>query len=115
MIQIIYIVNGIYDILCGLTILQIITIPILSNLHLSIIQNYKNDNPIFERFFAYWIITYGVMRLSNNIQLIWYSYFIETFCFTYEYIYGSVNKPVCLFVILSSFCLTLFSGIVEQC
>jgi hypothetical protein len=68
-------INGIYDILCALSILKFINIPILNNLHLSMIST--NKTPLMERFFAYWIFTYGVIRMYNNLDLIAYSYYIE--------------------------------------
>ena len=45
--------NGIYDILCALSILKIISIPYLKDLHLSMIKDYSNNNELFERFLAY--------------------------------------------------------------
>ena len=65
--------NGIYDILCTISILKIIEIPILDKLHLSMIYPKSNIN---ERLFAFWIFTYGIIRLSNNYDLIAYSYVI---------------------------------------
>jgi hypothetical protein len=95
-------INGIYDILCALCILKKVNIPILNNLHLSVIKNYSGDNDLFERFYAYWIFTYGIIRLSNNIELISYSYFIEAIFFTNEYIIGTVYKDKVIFIVISS-------------
>jgi hypothetical protein len=95
-------INGIYDILCALCILKIINIPILNNLHLSVIKNYTGNNFLFERFYAYWIFTYGIIRLSNNIELISLSYFIEAIFFTNEYIIGTVYRDKAFFIIISS-------------
>jgi hypothetical protein len=67
------------------------------------IKNKKNKkNKLFKRFFAYWIFTYGVMRISNNNLLILYSYFIEAIFFINEYINHSVDQKKTLFVITSS-------------
>ena len=94
--------NGIYDILCALCILKIINIPILNNLHLSVIKNYSSNNDLFERFYAYWIFTYGIIRLSNNNIWISYSYFIEAIFFTNEYFFDTVYKDKAMFIIISS-------------
>jgi hypothetical protein len=109
MIKIIFFINGIYDILCALSILKIIDIPILNNLHLSMIENNIKNNPIFERFFAYWIFTYGVMRISNNTIIIAYSYFIEAIFIFHEYLNKSVHPNKSLFVIISSLLLGFIS------
>jgi hypothetical protein len=105
-------INGVYDILCALCVLRIIYIPYLNELHLSMIKEYSSPliNEIrtlqlFERFFSYWIFTYGVVRLSNNYQIVSYSYYIEAIFFTNECIYNSVYISQAFFVISSSFLL----------
>ena len=97
----IFIFNGIYDILCALCILQIITIDHLDNLHLDM---FHNNLHVFEkRFLAYWIMSYGFMRLSNHHYLICISYLLEAIVFTNEYIYyNQVKKNNCIFVVISS-------------
>ena len=100
-------INGIYDILCALTILRIIHIPILDRLHISMITN--ETTPIFIRFFAYWIFTYGMIRVICNNHLVTYSYYIEAACFMNEYYNDSVNKEKTAFVIVSSLLLGLVS------
>ena len=102
MIYILFFINGIYDILCALSILNILKIPILCDLHLSMIEEYKKDNPLFERFFAYWIFTYGIMRISFNKTIIAYSYFIEAIFLFNEYLIGTVNTTKTTFVIITS-------------
>jgi hypothetical protein len=99
--------NGIYDILCTLCILNIIEISYISNLHLSMIK--KNKNDITKRFFAYWIFTYGIMRLSNNKLIIASSYFIEALFFTNEFCYGTLYIDKGSFVIFSSLLLGFLS------
>jgi hypothetical protein len=104
-------INGIYDILCALCILRVIYIPYLNNLHLSMMKHYSlpltnkihtHDIQLFERFFSYWIFTYGVVRLGNNYKIVSYSYYIEAVFFTNEYIYNSVHLDKVFFVIGSS-------------
>ena len=98
--------NGVYDILCAFSILGWVPIPYLNRLHLSMI---KNRSPIFDRFVAYWIFTYGVIRLSNDNVLISMSYLIEGLFFANEYGLGTVYEGKTLFVIISSLLLAYFS------
>jgi hypothetical protein len=93
-------INGIYDIICAISILKFI--PQLRYLHLSIIKNHNYQNVLFERFFAYWIFTYGVIRIHDNYSLISYSYYLEAVFFSHEYMNNSTNNKKALFVILSS-------------
>ncbi len=95
-ISILIIANGLYDILCSLIILKIVYIPKISptlgNLHLGMIKNYKYNDPIFERFFAYTIMVNGLIRtigglsLSNNNSsaIVCGSYMLEAFTIGYE-------------------------------
>jgi hypothetical protein len=101
-IQLMIKTNGVYDILCALSILRLINIPYLDRLHLSMIKN-KSENPLFERFLAYWIFTYGIMRLSSNSSIITWSYCLETFFFANELVnHKSVYLDKTLFVIFTS-------------
>ena len=104
----IVLLNGIYDILCAISILKIIHIPVLSDLHLSMIKN-NGKNPLFERFFAYWIFTYGIIRIFGNNLLISLSYFIEAAFLLNEYINDAVIENKVLFVIVTSFILGLLT------
>ena len=106
----IYFINGIYDILCAACILKIIDIPFLSELHTSMI---KSKNPTSERFLAYWIFTYGVIRISGNRPLIAYSYFIEAMFFTNELISDNVYTEKTIFVVASSLVLGV-SAMIEK-
>ena len=107
--------NGLYDILCALAILDItpfilrtpldvLIIPILRKLHTSMFLSIYYSESIVHRFFAYWIFTYGVIRLySSDSTLIAYTYYIEAFaianeCFVKKTMH--INKSV--FVIFSS-------------
>ena len=98
----IYFINGIYDILCALCILQTIQLPFFSSIHLSMFDKYITPNHIFERFLAYWIFTNGVIRVSGDNMLVAYSYYGEAAFFFNEYIHYSVYSEKALFVILSS-------------
>ena len=102
--------NGIYDILCAFSILRVVKIPYLHRLHLSMFKN-NNDNLLFERFLAYWIFTYGIMRLSTNSSIITWSYYLEAFFFANElFNHKSVYVDKALFVIFSSLLLGYISS-----
>lgn len=70
--------------------------------------NNNNGNPLFERFLAYWIFTYGIMRLCTNYSFIVSgSYYLEALFFANElFKHQSVYVDKALFVIFSS----LFMG-----
>ena len=99
--------NGIYDILCALSILRFINIPVLNNLHLSMISTDKT--PLMERFFAYWIFTYGIIRLHNNRDLIAYSYFIEGFFIFNECVNHTMNLEKGIFTSVACILLSQLS------
>lgn len=96
-------INGIYDIVCGVCILQYIHIPYLGTLHLNMIKN-NETNFIFQRYYAYWILTYGYMRLTtSDIRFIKMSYFIEALCIANElYSTSDIHTEKALFVITVS-------------
>lgn len=48
------IINGIYDIICGLSILKILPLTLFAELHSSLY--YSSVNKEAKRFMAYWII-----------------------------------------------------------
>ena len=96
-------INGIYYLVCASIILKVIPpIPVLSKLHRSILRKTYQKNPMLERFFAYWIFTYGCIRLSNHYPLIAASYWIEAAFIYNEYRNRTVEFEKSLFIILSS-------------
>ena len=103
--------NGIYDIVCSLCILDILDIPVLHDLHLSMILPEKRENLIFQRFYAYWIFTYGIIRLSNDRYLITASYLLEAAFYLHEMILGTVYFDKSMFVIITSGILSIFAYI----
>ena len=103
MLKLFYFINGLYDIFCGLTILKIIHIPYLQNLHLNMLQ--ETNNEAYERFFAYWVITYGIMRLSNQQKLIAISYVTEGLVLLNEFKHNNIVIENSFLVIASSFML----------
>jgi hypothetical protein len=105
--------NGIYDILCALSILRLVKIPYLhlDRIHLSMFKS-NSDNPLFERFLAYWIFTYGIMRLyAKNSFIVSGSYYLEALFFANElFNHQSVYLDKSLFVILTSLLLGYISS-----
>lgn len=113
-IQILVFINGIYDILCAISILLHqqtiqIKIPVLCELHIKMFI--PNQTPIFERFLAYWNFTYGMIRISNHSLLISYSYYLEAIFLFNECFNDTVNKNKTLFVIVSSLLLGFITSI----
>ena len=106
-------INGIYDILCSLSILKMINIPILQTIHLQMFHSNMNEtkDPIFERFLAYWIFTYGIIRLKYNI-FVPYSYYIEALFVANEcLVHESITVENGIFVAITSALLGLFTQI----
>jgi hypothetical protein len=95
-----FFLNGLYDICCGMVILKIMNVPFLQTLHLNMLQETQNE--VYERFFAYWIITYGIIRLSNNYKLIGFTYLVESFVLINEYNYNNVVMERAFIVMFSS-------------
>jgi hypothetical protein len=88
----ILILNGIYDIICVCSILfqnQIPELQFFADLHPKMFKE-KSDLPVLQRILAYWIFTYGIVRLYAGFypecySIAAYTYFIEAFCIFYEY------------------------------
>lgn len=109
MIYILIKINAIYDILCSFAILKILNIPLLNNLHLSMFKNEQDE--VTKRMLAYWIFTNGIIRLSDNKNLVTLSYLLESFFFFNEYNNNSMKKLNVYFCIL--LCLVIISFIVK--
>lgn len=89
MIDKIIFINGIYDIICALSILYFNN-NYFSNFHIDIFKDEYKKNNVMNRILAYWILTYGIIRIFaifNNYYLnilIIISYLIEIFGFVNE-------------------------------
>lgn len=84
-ISVLLIANGLYDIVCAVSILG--SLPVFSAIHASLFQ--EPLVPVMARLLAYWILTYGVIRLycglvSGNKVLAIVSYVIEALCLELE-------------------------------
>ena len=102
-LQQLVIFNGLYDILCALCIIKITNIPLLNKIHLSMFINDPTDQE--KRWIAYWVFTYGCIRLlwliHLNKYLISISYLIEVIVMLTEsfihkqiYIYNGIIVSV---------------------
>lgn len=111
----IFLINGIYDIICGLSILFLPN-SLFANIHISIFNDEYKNNDLIQRLIAYWIITQGIIRISiifeNSLiikNLIILSYLIEIYAFSNEYfIYNSTIYYKTLFIIITSLILCSF-------
>ena len=101
MINSIIFINGIYDLICGFTILFFssnVYLKPIANLHPMIFkEEFRND--LIKRLLAYWIITYGIIRTAvifkNNciFIMIIISYFIEILAYSNEnYFYKTTDN-----------------------
>jgi predicted CDP-diglyceride synthetase/phosphatidate cytidylyltransferase len=98
-------INGIYDILCAISILFFPDC-ILANLHSDIFVSEEVEK-INKRLLAYWIMTYGIVRyLSTDKMVLCFTYVIEGLVFLHEYYtYNSCKKHNAIYV--SVFSLTI--------
>ena len=93
-------INGLYDILCAMSILHMINIPILNDLHLSMIT--VGRTPLSDRYFAYWIFTYGIIRVSDDHYLAAMSYYFEALFIFNELLKNNMDSKKGIFVLLTS-------------
>jgi len=99
MIRNLIVLNGIYDIICALAILNLFQVSVPIYPHLAMI-NSGVRTPISDRFFAYWIFTYGIIRLYTNYTMIALSYYIEAAFIASEVIHGTIAADTGFAVIL---------------
>lgn len=68
-IEWIIIINGIYNIIAALCILNLLQIPHIRNVYFDMITDYDNNNIMFERFVAYTMLANGIIRVFNGMSL----------------------------------------------
>lgn len=109
------IINGIYDIISALTILNYLKIPNIKSIRLSLITNNTEPESLLERFIAYSILANGIIRIMNGMTLheqssqviVAGTYFLEAFIMANEYYYyKSVDFQKSMFLI----CFSLYLG-----
>ena len=98
--------NGLYDILCGACLLNIIQIPILNRLHADIFHPALETNDFASRLLGYWVITYGTIRLCHDTHspLVSLSYYLEAICLWNEINYHPQYSRLLFTSILSAYC-----------
>jgi hypothetical protein len=91
---VILLANGVYDLACALSILWNPSgwaLHALSQLHLGMYSNAQED-PVFRRMLAYWIFTYGGVRVACGLhadaRVGSLTYFLEALCLCYEHLAG---------------------------
>ena len=106
LITYIIIINGIYDLICALSILIIpYKVPFFSDIHMRMLTDKKVK---VNHYMAYWILTYGMMRLYD-VNMACVSYLIEAICFSNEIIHGRLRIDKGLFTIIVSLLFALFA------
>ena len=111
MYKLIALINGIYDVICSMCILKIINIPILNNLHLSVITAEEEKNPLYQRSFGFFVLTYGVIRIYGTVDLISLSYLIEILYYVFEIRNNNVVIYKAFFIIITCIVLWLYTRI----
>lgn len=105
--------NGVYDLLCAASILFLSDasfLGILAKLHPNMfVDDRDRDNPVVRRLLAYWLATYGCVRVAACARdrrtdiLAIATYFIEACAYANEYIiYRTAAGDKAAFVSLSS-------------
>ena len=142
-VRVILVVNGVYDVVCAACILKgrerqaleesisdssalSSCFDLVSDLHIKMFRDDDNDNneksmaknDIARRMLGYWVLTYGIVRLS--LAAVFYceqyaffigsiTYLVESFCFWYEHCaYGTLVPSKAIFVCVFSILLFVF-------
>ena len=110
MLNIIIGVNGVYDIICSISILLLGNCRI-SRLHITMFTDNVHNigNELWHRHLAYWILTYGCVRLmliiNNDNKLCAMTYLLEGISYILETLKYKTIKRNGIFVGISSLCL----------
>jgi hypothetical protein len=91
-------INGAYDVLCALSILNVLNVPVLNRLRLSMLT--CNEDPVTKRMFAYWVFTYGIIRLYDVGEMVTLSYIVEAVCMANELRHQKMKRGPVLFCVL---------------
>jgi|TARA_Y100000389_G_scaffold203876_1_gene253886 hypothetical protein len=105
------VINGIYDVICGLSILKILPLTLFAELHSSLY--YSRVNKEAKRFMAYWIITYGFIRILS-VPLTPISFYIQALCFMNELWKGNMRYTETIYFVTSSFGMGILSTIYKK-
>jgi len=106
--------NGVYDIICGLSILRVLPIPFFGTIHKSMfLDDLRSDH-----FLAYWILINGIIRIIGgmNMQIpacrlvVCWSYLLEAGIVSNEtFIWYNMHANRGIFVIVFSLYLAFLS------
>lgn len=114
-------VNGVYDMVCALSVLECIPGFLFSRIHTDVfvvIFERDDETGLMKRLLAYWISTYGTIRLAWSISIFWgvddkhdlqlrllcaVSYYIEAICYENEFGKGSVHGWKAHFICFTCF------------
>ena len=100
-------INGIYDLLSSLCMLNYIYIPWFAEAHSDLLYD---KSPIIHRYYAYWIFTYGCMRLSDNKEMVSLSYLLEAIFTANELLYkNTIHKHKAIFIIVTCIGLSIIT------
>ena len=114
LIEYILISNGVYDVLCALSILwfyNIYPFSELAKLHMNMFDSKADrNNPQVRRLMAYWVFTYGLVRTLSGLHndktlnfMAVLTYYIEGSVFLNEILVNKMVKDKTYFVVISSF------------
>lgn len=115
-------VNGVYDMVCAFSVLECIPLFFFSRIHTDVfvVLFERNDETgLLKRLLAYWISTYGAIRLAWSISIFWgidrhngdmqlrllcaVSYYIEAICYENEFGKGTVHGWKAHFICFTCF------------
>jgi uncharacterized protein YvpB len=105
--------NAIFNITCALYVVNIIPTQLsIIDLHLSLLNpvDYWVENFVIKRFFAYWIFTHGLVKLTNNKKIISIVYYTEAIFYFNEYYQGVFENNI---YTIFSISLYLFLGYIS--
>lgn len=104
--------NGMYDIFCALSILDVIDVPYLDQLHISMFEIYHE--PLVYRIMAFWILMYGMVRFTypthRNNNIVVHSYLLEgLLCFQEGFVNMTMYQDKAFYVAFLSFMFALMA------
>ena len=106
--------NGLYDIICGLSILRVLPNSFFATIHKSMFF----DDSGFDHFLAYWILLNGMIRIIGGLNMkspvcrmiVCWSYLLEAgFVANETYVWHNMHIDRGLFVIVFSLYLAFLS------
>ena len=104
-LSIILIINGVYDIICAVSILYFPKV-LFAKIHTKMYID--SSTLLSNHFLAYWILTNGIIRLFSGIYSKMYfaaaiTYFVEIFVFINEMTTEKMKLLHVFFVVITSF------------